>query len=725
MPNPFLTVPKNNEIHDNFKFNKSNPFPSYINSRKLSIQSYNDTFANNYFQNDYQSIKSIPNSSETSKDTNSNNNNKSNNKIHINTNNDNDNKYLTTSNIINSPTLSDAAEQNISPSVFLSPTIAALVNGINNTISERINNLKSVNEEIDKEIYEKYMTIKNTKNEIISNLMNKFDYGSIVHINTNNNNSDNNSNNNSNNNTTTIDNNNNNNDKTIESEKESDNNNIDKHNCDNENNNNNINENNNNNINDSDSNNNNTDNDNGNIFYNTLSHIRKRNLELLNRIESNLTYKINLVIENNENNTNGNEAIQFINDNGEDKTILYSPVKEVFEDNNYDNKNNNEEDRADIKKKEEMKIEQIYSFPIEIKDVNNNSNNSNNNDKTHNINKYQDQYENKFENQTHSESSNHLLFKKLMKMTGISKLPYLGSMVKQETIEAGTELKQLKKDKKDKKDGENKSRKKSFFIRRDCGSGIIKKNKSLNELSSNHFSNDELNSDIRFKNGNSQPLVDMKSYNLMKNVDSSELLLSEKSNIIEIENRKIERRRSLSENDKNNIKFFENPVHQSINNANSRKDEWSSIPLYNNKSEKQKKKDKNKEKDKEKDKEKTKKKEREKDKVKEKDKEYNKKIRDNNEKLDKEKIKENSKTDKDSNRKLDKEKTKDKNYKDHSDKDKKKKNLKTNLQKTNSIIEIRNRMGSVFDESKYSIHLLGREQGAHPILTVEMAHMVN
>jgi len=533
-------------------FNETKKFKTILKSRKNSIQSYNDTFINNYYH-----IKVIKNATipqiitKTNKiDTNE--------PISIKITTENDNikstNFVTTDDIISSPMTPSIDDEKKTPtSIYLSPTISRLVNDINESLNERITAIRNKNNEMKKEILDKVINFKDNQHELILNLLNKYEYHNL---------------------------------------KNKDNNNI---------------------------------NENKLILYELLSKIKNDNIEFLNKIDSSLIYNVNMKYSRNNDYTTDKDVISFTNSNGENKTVVFLKINEVYHEN--DELKNNEKEPQE-------------STLIESSNINKTKTKSNKKaiDKTKN-------------NNDNSNNASNSSIKRFMKMTGIYKLPYMNSMAKQSSSDVDIVYSTKNKRKS----------KLSIFKRKDPDEGV------------NGVSNNSLSSKF---------LELPKEYNAVRSFNASYESLStsnelSSNDIHSIDDSKIKHRRfhtkCYSETIGYNDKMIEFNAPVPISNS---KHSSISTSGFDDKQSKLTEKDKkNKEKEKRKEEEKEKKlKEKEKKKEEEKEK----------------KIKE--------------------------------KKRKSNIYRTESSIEIERRMKNVFDN--YQVKLIGREPGAYPILTNEIANKI-
>jgi len=661
MPNNSLTISKsNNDI-----CSESKNYQTKLRSRKNSIQSYNDTFINNYYQ-----TKAIKNTTTTITPHIITKTNRidSVEAITIKVTSENDKvdttNFVTTEDIISSPVTPTFEEDDEIPtSIFLSPTISKLVNDINNTLYERVTAIKNRNNELNKEILERITKFRNNQHELVLSLINKFD---------------------------------NNNKKTDSSSNSDDNNHPSDTNNDKK---------------EEDNNKNKTEEEKNNL-YELLLNIKKENIEFLNTIDTNLIYNINVKYASSNYPSNDQDVIFFTNSNGENKTILCQQKlnEEVFSDD--DELNDDDKEKVESKTNQsenmttvEVNSDYLISPSIErfiiCKDNSNVGSNA-------------------------SISSNSPM-KRFMKMTGIYKLPYINSNTKYSSSDAELISQSTSKDKK---------KRISLFKRKESSEYNLKsmnKKQSKNNSSKYLMPSREYNSSVESFNTSSNSLNSLSSLNISKKACSNYELknYSKEKNKREGKTHKKCHSETLDFK-KSNIEII-TPLPMS--NADSREHKrWSSVPSY---SDEEDKKAKNKLKEKEKKKEKERRKEEEKEKkVKEKERkkeeEKEKKLEEKERKLEEKerKLKEKEKKKEEENEKKIKEKEKKKeeeNEKKIKEKEKelekkKKRNNKDNLYKTNSVLEIQRRMKCVFDN--YQVKLLGREIGAHPILTHEIANKV-
>jgi len=515
-------------------------------------------------------------------------------------------------------------------SIFLPQNILNLINDIHSNINERISTIKNRNIEINKEIYEKFSTFRSNQYELFTHLMNKFENVSTDENNNSNDSESNHSSNDFNNGHTNDNNENNHTTDTIINEND--------HKAEN--------------INNEASNENISG---SGILYETFSLLKKRNMELknkigsmelLNRIESSVIYNINFLhneFNHHDDQEENREIINFTNSNGENKTLLYPKITEIFNEHDLQNTSINNS-HTDISEEKLIKKEENHLDPTEIKKENVESSSS--------VESSFDHLKVNEKMKKCSSSSSFSSFKRLMRMTGISKLPYLGSMIR------------MSDDEEIKSPSESKNRK------------SMGKKKDIN-ISINITDADIINQNDHLLYPSNETIDYDGSNKALKSSASAEFKLNK--------NRRKSHTKSYSENI--NLKYN---MPLPISNTNSKKKNRLSAPVSFEK-------DLGKEKIKEKEKEMEKLR-------KEKEKEM--------EKLRKEKEKEMEK--------LKKEKEKEKNKKELHDK--KKKTHKTNLQKTNSLLEIERRLKNVFDN--YNVKLIGRESSSHPILTNAIADKI-
>jgi len=619
MPKHFLTVSGNNkEI-----LNESKNYQAQLGSRKSNIQSYNDTFINNYYQNEVLKSVTISQDSLQSHYTN---------KVTpittikpINENTNSKANFPTTADIISSPVSSTVDKtESISPSIFLSQNILNLINDIHDNINERITNIKNKNNEINREIIDKISTLRNNQHELIHHIINRFENKSTDETNDNSKTTTNNDNNKNNDIDNTFANSN-------EDKIKNENNNY-------ESNNENIN--------------------NNSILSETFSLIKRGNIELINRIESIFIYNINFLQNEfaNHDQVDNREIINFTNSNGENKTLLFPKIMEILNDHDFHNSNLTiNQSNVDLN---EEKLEKNEVNDIEIK--------------KDDIEKSNDHLKVNPEMKKCSSSSSvisalNVPIKRLMKATGIYKLPYLNSMVKQSSEE---EIKSPKE----------KKNRKSIFKKKDTylGNSIYDSDEDGSLYSSNEVINIRNNKSLKISaSAEFKPIKNKRKIHQKSNSENIDFTYNAPRPISNKDNKKDENQR------------FSVPLTPHLSNDKENKKENNkrlSVPLMCDKNQR---KEKTKEKEREKEMEKLKK---------EKEKEL--------EKLKKEKEKEN------------KEKIK----KELIDK-KKKKIPKTNLQKTNSVLEIERRLKNVFDN--YNVKLIGRDETSnHPILTNAIADKI-